>query len=110
MKEKTKSEGIAKNHFAKTDSRYWRDKVFQRTNDEFHVRLRFGGTQYRWPLKTANRDQAATKARDIYLSLMSNGYEATEAKFKPWESESKSENPLTVGEFIEAIRAVAPVR
>jgi integrase len=97
--------------FAKTDSRYWRDKVFQRTNDEFHVRIRFGGTQYRWPLKTASRDQAAAKARDIYLSLMAHGYEATATKFKPWEVEVKDgANCVTVGEFIEAIRAVAPVR
>ncbi|HOX59248.1 MAG TPA: hypothetical protein P5205_18690 [Candidatus Paceibacterota bacterium] len=51
-----KGEGKA---YPKTDSRYWREKVFQRTNDEFHVRIRFGGNQYRWPLKTANRDQAA---------------------------------------------------
>jgi integrase len=97
--------------FAKTDCRYWRDKVFQRTNDEFHVRIRFGGTQYRWPLKTASRDQAAAKARDIYLSLMAHGYEATATKFKPWEVEVKDgANCVTVGEFIEAIRAVAPVR
>jgi integrase len=97
--------------FAKTDSRYWRDKVFQRTNDEFHVRIRFGGTQYRWPLKTASRDHAAAKARDIYLSLMTHGYEATAAKFKPWEVEVKNgEDCITVGEFITAIRAVAPVR
>jgi integrase len=97
--------------FAKTDSRYWRDKVFQRTNDEFHVRIRFGGTQYRWPLKTANRDQAAAKARDIYLSLMAHGYDATATKFKPWEIEVKDgAGCVTVGDFIEAVRAIAPVR
>jgi integrase len=97
--------------YAKTDLRYWRDKVFQRTNDEFHVRIRFGGVQHRWPLKTANRDQAATKARDIYVSLIAHGYDATATKFKPWEVEVK-DGPkcVTVGAFIEAVRAVAPVR
>lgn len=107
-KEAGKSEGKG---FPKTDSRYWRDKVFHRSNGEFHARIRFGGRQYRWPLKTANKEQAATKARDIFLSLMGNGYEATVAKFKPWEVEPTDEGkPVTVGEFIEAIRAVAPIR
>jgi hypothetical protein len=58
------------NRFPKTDARYWRDKVFKRSGDELHLRIRHGGTQFRWPLKTANRDQAAAKARDIYLSLV----------------------------------------
>lgn len=101
----------AEQKFAKTDVRYWRDKVFQRTNDVFHVRIRSGGNQHRWPLKTANRDQAAAKARDIYLSLVANGYQATEQKFKPWEQDRvRDKNTLTVGEFITEIRAVAPVR
>ena len=73
--------------------------------------MRFGGTQCRWPLKTANRDQAATKARDIYLSLVAVGYEATIERFKPWTAEDQEDpNTVTVGQFIEAVRTVAPVR
>ena len=104
-------EKTAAKAYAKTDLRYWRDKVFQRSNDGFHVRTRFGGRQYRWPLKTANREEAATKARNIYLSLMAHGYEATATKFKPWEVEVKDgAKCVTVGDFISAVRAIAPVR
>jgi integrase len=96
----------------KTDARYWRDRVFQRGGGEYHARFRFGGVKYRWPMHTANRDEAATKARDIYLSLQTVGLEQTEARFKPWTKEAPTVAPkvATVGEFIEAVRALAVVR
>ena len=97
--------------FPKTDVRYWRDKLFQRSNQEWHCQIGFGARQDRWPLRTANREQAAAKARDIWLSLQTHGFEATEAKFKPWTVAPKPEgNALTVGEFIKAASAVATVR
>jgi integrase len=96
--------------FPKTDLRYWREKLFKRTNDDWHVQVAFAGRQERFPLKLANKDSAAAKARDIYLSLHAVGWDATLAKFKPWAAERDDSKPLTVGEFIGALRAVAPVR
>lgn len=49
-------------------------------------------------LKTANQAAAAIKARDIYLSLISAGWDETMDKFKP-AAESKAEY-CTVGEFV----------
>ena len=100
------------NALPKTDVRYWRDKLFQRSNDEWNCRIGFGARQDRWPLRTVNREQAAAKARDIWLSLQTNGFPATEAKFKPWTiaPAQKSAESLTVGEFLAAVRAVAVVR
>ncbi len=98
--------------FPKTDVRYWREKLFQRSNDEWHCRIGFGTRQDRWPLKTANREQAAAKARDIWLALQRDGFEATEAKFKPWTVAPPQTSPqsVTVGDFIQAVTAVAVVR
>ena len=98
--------------FAKTDVRYWSGKLVQRTNAEWHARIRFGGKQHWWPLKTANREQAAVKARDIWLSLQANGFEATETKFKPWTIPPVVDvsKELTIGDFIKAVSAVAVVR
>lgn len=98
--------------FAKTDVRYWREKLFQRSNDEWNCRIGFGRRQDRWPLKTINREQAALKARDIWLSLQKHGFPATEAKFKPWTVAPSQTPPksLTVGDFIQAVTAVAVVR
>lgn len=98
--------------FAKTDVRYWSTKLVQRTNTEWHARIRFGGRQNWWPLKTANRDQAAMKARDLWLSLQAQGFEATEASFKPWTivPPVAASKQLTIGEFMKAVSAVAVVR
>ena len=103
MKDKRTNRG-----FPKTDARYWRERVATRTSDEYYARLAYAGKQEWWPLHTSNKDAAATKARDIYLSLRSTGYEATLAQFKPWtaDTEANKEDKLTVGQFIEAARAV----
>lgn len=98
--------------FPKSDVRYWRDKVTKRTNDDWHARIRFGGGQDWWPLRTANREQAGAKARDIWLSLQAHGMAATEAKFKPWtvaapQAPAKS---ITIGEYIQKVKAIATVR
>ena len=97
--------------YPRTDVRYWKDKVVTRSNDELHARIRFGGNQHWWPLKTATREQAATKARDIWMSLTTAGLQATEAKFKPWTVDApKKADGVTVGDFIRAAKAVSEVR
>src|ERR1041385_184109 len=95
--------------FPKSDVRYWRPKVFQRSNDLWQCQIGYGGVQRRWPLRTANREDAAAKARDIWLHLQSHGFEATEAKFKPWTI-APAQTPaqsLTIGQFLKAVAAVA---
>ncbi|HVW21218.1 MAG TPA: tyrosine-type recombinase/integrase [Opitutaceae bacterium] len=63
----------------------------------FHLRR-----EARFPLHTADRSEAAGKARDIYLSLIAAGWEATLAKFKP-EAVAKPEI-CTIGEFLADVR------
>jgi integrase len=102
---------VESKRFPKTDVRYWRDRLFKRCNDEWQVQIAYAGRQKRFPLKTANKDAGAAKARDIYLSLNAAGWDGTIAKFKPWTTEAQDDaKPVTVGQFIEAVRAVAPVR
>lgn len=99
-----------KSRHPKTDVRHWREKLITRGSDEYHIRICFAGVPGTWPLKTANAEQAAMKARDIWLSLQTHGLEATEAKFKPWTVEPANKSAVTVGEFIGAVKAVAVVR
>ena len=94
--------------FPKSHAGYWRDKLITRTTDEFHVRISFRNVQTWWPLKTVNRETAAEKAKAIWLSLQTFGFEATEAKFKPWTVKpAPKPEILTVGEFITSAKAVA---
>ncbi|MDX2186669.1 MAG: site-specific integrase [Opitutaceae bacterium] len=59
-------------------------------------------------LQTANQGIAAIKAKDIYLSLKSQGWEATLAKFKP--SEQPKEASCSIGDFVAALEEKAGFR
>ncbi len=59
-------------------------------------------------LGTANQITAAIKARNIYLSLVSAGWDATLAKFKPKPEVKKAS--ATVGEVIAAAAKLANVK
>jgi integrase len=59
-------------------------------------------------LDTANKAAAATKARDIYLNLITSGWTATLDKFKPGMEVSKE--GVTVGEFLEQVKAVSGLK
>ncbi len=46
-------------HHSKTDPRYWRSRLFQRTGPDWHVQVAFAGRQDKIPLRTPNKDAAA---------------------------------------------------
>jgi integrase len=71
----------------------------------YAVKLQYAGRRETIPLGTANRENAAQKAREIYLYLQSNGWEETLRKFKP-KSRWSSNAATTVGEFCEQVQSV----
>ncbi|MFT3867806.1 MAG: tyrosine-type recombinase/integrase [Nibricoccus sp.] len=93
---------------AKTHPDFWKDRLVHRTYEdrggktvempEWHVRVAFCGRRDWFNLSTANRSAAATKARDIYLSIVADGWENTLAKYKP--AFVPKEEFCTVGEFV----------
>jgi integrase len=98
----------------KTDVRYWRESIFQPTYTRdgsrcsvghYAVKLQYAGRRETIPLGTANRENAAQKAREIYLYLQSIGWEETLQKFKP-KSRWSSSAATTVGEFCEQVQSV----
>ena len=104
---------------ARSDIRYWQEAVFQRVRKRkgqkqrgklFSVQLQFGGRREEFNLGTANKAQAASRAREIFEQLKVNGWAATLSKFKP---QSAGTGPAqigvrTVGEFVHAIEATTP--
>ena len=72
---------------AKTHQDYWKSRLIHctfrgrdgenYTPPEFYARMFHLGRESRFCLDTANQAAAAIKARDIYLSLLSAGWEAT---------------------------------
>jgi integrase len=100
--------------YGKTDVRYWREAIFRptytrdgdrRNVGHYAVKLQYAGRRETIPLATANRENAAQKAREIYLYLQSNGWEETLQKFKP-KSRWSSSAATTVGEFCEHVQSV----
>jgi integrase len=96
---------------AKTHQDYWKKRIKRRpfrdsrgvvvTPPEFSVRMFHLGREAWFNLETANQSAAAAKARDIYLSLVAAGWDATLAKHKP--SPMVRAEVCTVGEFLAEV-------
>jgi integrase len=114
VQEVSKQRTIARARYGKSDVRYWREAVFQPTYmrngtrrkvDHYVVKLQHAGRRETIPLGTANRENAAQKAREIYLYLQANGWDETLLKFKP-RSRWANSSVTTLGEFFDRVRSV----
>jgi hypothetical protein len=103
----------------KSDIRFWQKAVFRRRYrykdqptqvDYYSVRFMHRWRRVEFALGTPSKTAAAAKAKEIYLYLLTNGWEATLAQYKPG-LEPHSEGVVeTVGQFIQAIEAISSVR
>ncbi|MBA3543802.1 MAG: tyrosine-type recombinase/integrase [Chthoniobacterales bacterium] len=100
--------------YAKTDVRYWQKVIFQPTYTHdgvrhrvphWSVKIQHGGRRETFALDTPNKAAAAATAREIFLALKAEGWDAVVARFKP--STQASNSPVTtVGNFLEAVKAI----
>jgi integrase len=95
-------------YFAKTDLRYWREKIYRRGHD-YSVQIQFAGRREKINLRLSNAEQAAVKARDLYKSLLQKGWEATLLEFKAGYAEPVRVD-LSIGEYVEAVKAQTAIR
>ena len=95
---------------------YWRKRIFRkayvwegqrREVEEWSIRLQHLGRREAFALGTANAATAAAKAKEIATYLDATGWDSTLTRFKP-EMQKKIKAP-TVGEYLEAARAVANI-
>ena len=96
---------------SKTHLDYWKPRLFKpefrRSGGQTHraanwaVQIRYRNRGVRWSLGTPNREAAAARARDIYVYLLANGWEATIEKFRPVADAPPK--TLTVGRFIAEV-------
>jgi len=106
-----------KRTFPKTDFRYWELQVLKNSYVEagvkveaktYSVRIAHRGHRHRFPLHVAELRSAAKKARDIYLRILTEGWDLVLKDFRQDEGvEEIITAPLTVGEYIEAARGVS---
>jgi len=115
MKQESVQDPVVLGHFAKTDVRYWQRTVFRQTytrngqtlaTKNWAMKIAHAGKRETFPLGTPNKAAAAAKARDIYLSLMANGWEITLRRCKTSSALPKrvASNGGTVGDFLAELK------
>jgi hypothetical protein len=109
-------------HFSKSDVRYWHGAVFRQSytrngrsflTKAWAMKVAHEGRRETFPLGTPNRAAAAARARDIYLFLAANGWEAAVARYKKTKrivEERNAERGVTVGVFLDAVFTVSTNR
>ncbi|NBR07870.1 MAG: hypothetical protein EBT92_19195, partial [Planctomycetes bacterium] len=99
---------------SKTHVNYWKTRLlknsFTRNGElckvkEFCVKIQHRGRRQTFSLDTGNREAAATKARDIYQTILAQGWDAAEALFNPGMLVRKDDP--TLGEFFAEVQATA---
>ncbi len=98
---------------AKTAVDYWKPRVRPRVlkdgteTPELYVRLKRGGREAWFNLATANRLEAARKARDLWVQVQAKGLVAVQVAMRP---DPRPERPATVGELLKVAREKLKVR
>ena len=105
--------GPQKARAAKTSVDYWRERVRPRTlkdgteTPELYLRLKEGGRDAWFALATANRAEAARKARDLWQKVQVQGLDAVLAELRP---DARPARVCTVADYLAAAKAVSTVR
>jgi hypothetical protein len=112
----------AKTH-PKTDVRYWRERVYKPvtvrgerrvTSEHYAVQLRYRSPRRTLSLSTANREEAAQRARRMYLDLVAGGWELLLKNHRPNEAAERSpgaqrdaarQSVITFGDYINLLRS-----
>jgi integrase len=94
-----RSEGHGKTHL-----NYWKKRLFKNTYThegktvevtEWSVKLQHLGRRKTFTLTSSNKEIAAAKAKEIYLTVVGQGWEAAEALFNPGMLVRKDDPALT---------------
>jgi integrase len=105
--------------FSKTDIRFWQGRIFRETYREngrlcqttnWSARIQHEGRRERFPLHTPNKAAAASRARDIYLFLVANGWDAALERYRKHKGAAQEQNGhrrITVGEFLNEASGTA---
>jgi len=95
---------------------YWKSRLEKRCYahagqnvqiPEWQVRIHYLGRREYFNLQTENKAIAATQARDVYAHLVSNGWEATLARYK---AKGEARIVLTVGDYLKAVESLGALR
>ncbi|MBL9170649.1 MAG: site-specific integrase [Verrucomicrobiales bacterium] len=74
--------------------------------------MKFDGVRRRVSLATSSKEEAAIKARDLFLSIQARGWEATFAELTPKQAAlvARGQSGPTVGEFLTEVERVSGLK
>jgi integrase len=116
MMDRKSGNNLASTRVSKSDLRYWLSRVFKpksvRGADVYEANFYFARFQYKgrriaMSLGTANQTLAATRAKERYLFLIANGWQAFATKYQADERDQvhgEKRANITVGEYIVAAK------
>jgi hypothetical protein len=116
VQEVSKQKRASSGRHPKTDVRYWEQVLFQPTYTrdgqvrkvgEWAAKIQHLGRRETFSLAGANKANAASRAKEIYLTLRSAGWDAALGKFKPKAAPTAVS---TVGDFLDEVREKASAR
>src|SRR6516165_124795 len=100
---------------SKTDVKFWQGRIFKPVYTRadgakvqaanYAAQIAFRSRRIRWSLETPNKEAAAVRAKEIYLFLVANGWEAALERYRPRAIPRTRPSLLTVGEFLSAVEA-----
>jgi len=119
--ETTAAEIATKRFYPKTHANYWKSRLEHRTYTrdgrtfevaEWSVRIYFKGIRKSFDLETANKEEAAVKARDIYLSILAKGWSVTINELAPQlvPLAEMGSDSATVGSFLGEVERTANLK
>ena len=97
---------------------YWRDRIFRpsyqgkgNTHEvqEWYAQIQFAGRREKVGLVTNNKEEASRKAARFYATLRAKGWADAHKELAPTREQAPG-SLVTIGNFIEAVRAIANVR
>ena len=100
---------VSKQKYGKTDARYWKSRLFRNTYSrdgeraetaDWCIKLAHAGQRETVNLRTGNAEAAASKARDLYRTVVSDGWAAALAIYKPQAAPLASESPALLKDLI----------
>ena len=89
---------------------HWEKAIYRRRpGGNFWCRIQHAGRREQFTLRTPIKHVAAQRARDLYLAVITEGWDAALAKLKP-ELAPVARDRSTIGEFLDELKATADIR
>jgi integrase len=96
---------------SKTHLTYWNKAIFQRRpGGNWWIKVQHAGERRKLSLGTPIKAAASAKARDLYLSIIHDGWEAALAELHGPPTASQARTQATVGQFLEELEARADLK